>query len=61
MTVAYAIAAGLVLVGVLYAVGYVLDEVATRNRHRRMADDVRRRQLEREHGRNGVHDWRPRP
>lgn len=60
MTVAYAIAAGVVVIAVLYAVSFLLDELATRNRLRRMADGVRRRQLEAEHERNGVRDHRPR-
>jgi len=59
VTVAYAIAGGLIIGALLYAVGLVLDEVAERHRLRRLADDVRRRQLDREHWRNGVHDTRP--
>ena len=59
MTVAYAIAGGLVLGAVLYCVGLVLDEVSERHRLRRMADGVRRRQIDDEHRRNGVHDHRP--
>jgi hypothetical protein len=59
VTVAYAIAGGLIIGAVLYAVGLVLDEVGERHRLRRMADDVRRRQLELEHARHGVHDPRP--
>jgi hypothetical protein len=59
MTVAYAIAGGLVLGAILYALGLVLDEAAERHRLRRMRDGVRRRQLEAEHQRHGVHDPRP--
>lgn len=59
MTVAYAIAGGLVIGALLYALGLVLDEVAEQHRLRRMADGVRRRQLEQEHRRHGVHDPRP--
>jgi hypothetical protein len=59
VTVAYAIAGGLIVGALLYAVGLVLDEVAERHRLRRLADDVRRRQLDREHARNGIHDARP--
>jgi hypothetical protein len=60
MTVAYAIAGGLILGALLYALGLVLDEVGERHRLRRMADGVRRRQLDAEYRRNGVHDHRPR-
>lgn len=56
---AYAIAGGLIIGAVLYAVGIVLDEVAEHHRVRRLADDIRRRQLAAEHRRNGVHDHRP--
>jgi len=59
MTVAYAIAGGLIIGAVLYAIGIVLDEVAEHHRLRRLADDIRRRQLDAEHRRNGVHDPRP--
>jgi hypothetical protein len=59
MTVAYAIAGGLVIGALLYAIGLFLDEVAERHRLRRMADALRRRQIEQEHRRNGVHDRRP--
>jgi hypothetical protein len=59
VTVAYAIAGGLVIGALLYAVGLFLDEVAERHRLRRMADDLRRRQLDTEHRRHGVHDPRP--
>ena len=59
MTVAYAIAGGLILGALLYAAGLFLDELSERHRLRRMADGVRRRQLEQEHRRNGVHDRRP--
>jgi hypothetical protein len=59
VTVAYAIAGGLIIGALLYAVGLVLDEVAERHRLRRMRDDVRRRQIDREHARNGVWDARP--
>lgn len=59
MTVAYAIAGGLILGAVLYAVGIMLDELAEHHRLRRLADDIRRRQLEAEHRRHGVHDPRP--
>jgi hypothetical protein len=60
VTVAYAIAGGLILGALLYASGLVLDEIGERHRLRRMADDVRRRQLDRLHQTNGVHDHRPR-
>lgn len=59
MTAAYAIAGGLVLGAILYAVGIVLDEVAEHHRLRRLANDLRRRQLDAEHRRHGVHDPRP--
>lgn len=59
MTVAYAIAGGVVLGAMLYALGLVLDEAAERHRLRRMADALRRRQLHDEYRRNGVHDPRP--
>jgi hypothetical protein len=59
VTVAYAIAGGLIIGALLYALGLVLDEVAERHRLRRLADDVRRRQIDAEHRRNGVHDPRP--
>jgi hypothetical protein len=59
MTVAYAIAGGLVIGAVLYAVGIVLDEIAESHRLRRMADQLRHRQVDDEHRRNGVHDPRP--
>jgi hypothetical protein len=59
MTVAYAIAGGLIIGAILYAVGLMLDEVAERHRLRRMADDLRRRQLDREHRRHGIDDPRP--
>jgi uncharacterized membrane protein len=61
VTVAYAVAAGLVILAVLWAAGALLDEHAHRLRLRRMADDIRRRQLDAEHARHGVHDPRPRP
>jgi hypothetical protein len=59
VTVAYAIAGGLIIGALLYAVGLFLDELAEHHRLRRMADGIRRRQLEDEHRRNGVHDRRP--
>jgi hypothetical protein len=59
VTVAYAIAGGLFVIGLLYVWSMVLDEVAERHRIRRMRDDLRRRQLDAEHRRNGVHDPRP--
>ena len=59
MTVAYAIAGGLVIGALLYAIGLFLDEVAEQHRLRRMRSDVRRRQIEQEHRRHGVHDRRP--
>jgi hypothetical protein len=59
MTVAYAIAGGLIVGAVLYAVGLVLDEIAESHRLRRMADDLRRRQLADVHDRYGIHDPRP--
>ena len=46
MTVAYAIAGGLIIGALLYALGLVLDEVGERHRLRRLADDVRRRQVD---------------
>ena len=59
MTVAYAIAGGLIIGAVLYVAGIVLDEIAEQHRLRRMRDDLRRRQIEQEHRRHGVHDRRP--
>jgi hypothetical protein len=59
MTVAYAIAGGLAVIALLYAIGLVLDEIGERHRLRRMADDVRRRQLAAQVDRYGVHDHRP--
>lgn len=59
MTVAYAITGGVVLGAVLYALGLVLDEVSERHRLRRMADQLRRRQLDAEYRRHGIHDPRP--
>jgi hypothetical protein len=55
VTVAYAIAGGLIIGALLYAVGLVLDEVGERHRLRRMADGVRRRQLDAEAARHDDH------
>jgi hypothetical protein len=59
MTVAYAIAGGLILGAVLYAIGIVLDEVAEHHRVRRLADDIRRRQRDADIERHRVRDPRP--
>jgi hypothetical protein len=59
VTVAYAIAGGLIIGALLYALGLVLDEVSERHRLRRMADQLRRRQRDAEIARHGVHDPRP--